>query len=252
MTTRYDCALNNIALSSLDGRICVTDVTECAPKIRFAAASRPGAGMHLLRRSRESLDVQVRLLIHESRIVQRRSIMQRILAWAEDGGWLTTCDRPGQRLRVVCRQTPAMSALEWLQELTLTFTALCPPCWEAADPVTAATAAEAELTVPGTATSCPVDASVLNQGGDVLTTLTLTAAETSMTFDGLSVPAGAEVHILWENGCLRAFTEAGSILLHRTADSHDLLQAPCGIAFSVSVLADQPVLATFSARGRYL
>ena len=252
MTTRYDCALNGVPLSSVDERICVTDILESAPRLALTTASRPGDGLHLLQRKRESLAVQVRFILPVADVTLRRAIVQQVTAWAAPGGVLTTSDRPGQRLSVVCQALPAVSALCWLDEMMLTFCAMNPPFWEDASPVSVEFSDDATLTLPGTAPEAPVEAVVTNEGDASLTTLTLSAGITFMTFEGLNLPAGGVFTLTTEDGVLCARCDDTSVLLCRTDDSDDQLLLPCGEEGFLTVSADQPVTAVFSGRGRYL
>lgn len=252
MTTRYDCALNGESLSGLDPRICVTDILESAPRLSLTTAARPGHGLHLLQAKRETLTVQIRFIVPVGDVTVRRAIVQQVNAWAAAGGVLTTCDRPGQQLHVVCQSLPAASALCWLDEMALTFCAVNPPFWEEEAPVSVEFSDDATLFLPGTAPEAPVEAAVTNEGGAALTTLTLSAGDTSMTFDGLSLPAGGVFTLTMEDGLLCARCDGEPVLLRRTDDSDDLMLLPCGEEGFVSVSADQLVTAVFSARGRYL
>lgn len=249
--TRCDCALNGASLSALDPRIRVVDVIETAPQRRRQTADHPRCGMFLLRQTRQHLGVQVRFLLQEEDVVQRRTLMQKVLAWAEPGGLLTTSDRPGQQLHVVCAASPSVSALSWLDELTVEFRAYRLPWWESAAPVSVTTADTAGLTVPGQG-EAPVSAEVVNTGADTLTALTLAAGQTRMTFEGLALPAGSAFRLDFADGFLTAAIDGASVLHGRTDDSDDWLLAPCGQPCQVCVTADQPVRAAFSARGRYL
>ncbi|MBQ8202215.1 MAG: hypothetical protein IJZ74_10685 [Clostridia bacterium] len=252
MITRYACALNQIPLDSLDTCIHITDLTELSPKHRIVTAATPGNGLRLLRRTRDSLTVRVSFILHEYDTVRRRNVLQKVYAWASPGGTLTVSDRPGQQLTVICEKLPAMSALTWLDEMSIDFTACEIPFWEASQRTAVTTSDNALLTLPGTADECPVSCTVVNTGDAAFTTLTLTVGDTSMTFTGLSVAAGESFLLNVNDGCLSAKTGDTSVLLSRTDDSSDLLLACAGKEVSVSAAADQPVVATFSARGRYL
>lgn len=252
MTTRYSCALNGVSLDALDERIHITDVTELPPKQRVATAARPGDGLHLLSRVRESLTVRVQFLIHSSDTLHRRQVMQKIQQWAEHGGVLTIGDRPGQQLTVVCDGTPAISALSWLDEMSIDFTAYATPYWEAVIPTEATTSDNAYMTVPGTADYAPVSVTIRNEGEAPLTTLTLVVYNTAMSFPALDLDPGYEMTLAVEDDRLRVTRYGENILISRTPESADLLLAPCGKEFRAYVSANQHVSVTFSVRGRYL
>lgn len=252
MITRYQCALNGVPLHSLDEGVHIIDYTELPPQRRVVTSATASHGLRLLTRVREALTVQVRFMLVNPDPERRRALLQRVLAWAGGGGVFTTPERPGQQLQVVCTSTPAMSALAWLDEMTLSFTAYAVPFWEGCDAVHQAITSEGTLLLPGSAGDAPVDCTVTNTGSEPLTTLHLTCGDTHMTFDGLSLAPGAIFSMQTAGGLLRAEADGVSCLMQRSGDSSDFLLAPCGQECPIAVSADQPVTAIFSARGRYL
>ncbi len=252
MMTRYLCALNGIPLHGLDASIHVTDITELPPAQRIQTAARPGHGLHLLSRVRERLTVRVSCIVQEYDVVRRREVLQKLRAWANPGGVLTTNDHPGQQLTVECTGLPTESAQSWLDELTFDFTAYAVPFWEAAEATAVTTDSSGTLALPGSAEAAPVDVTLINKGTALLYSVTLTVGDTSMTFSALNLAAGATLTLTVEADCLRATVGGVSVLSCRTEESDDLLLARCGAENAVSIQAAQPVSATFSARGRYL
>ena len=252
MKTPFDCALNGVLLSSLDEAICVQDIREEAPKLRTSALSLPMEGQRLLRQQRESLTVQVIFAIHAEDPVRRRAVLQNVLAWAAQGGLLTTLDRPGQQLSVLCTALPAMSAEDWAAPLTLSFTSVRVPYWEATDEVTVSGSAVLTLDTPGTAESAPVDVVVINDTTSLVDTLTLYCGGTRMEFTDLHLPSSGMFLLLQSGGILSAQVAGRSVLPCRTPESDDLLLAPCGRSCVVYASAAEPLQATFTVRGRYL
>lgn len=249
MNTRYSCALDGVSPERLDACILVTDITEMAPRCQVVTSATLRHGLRHLRRVRQSLTVRISFLLREYDPVQRRAAMQKLFAWAEGGGVLTTSDRPGQQLRVECDTLPAMSALCWLDEMSLSFTAYETPFWESAEMTESA---DGLLLLPGTADEAPVDAQIVHQGSGTLTEMTLRCGDTAISLQGLALSPGAEISIRADNGVLHILNSGESLLMHRTPESHDLLLAPCGVATTVSAEGDQPLSASFRARGRYL
>lgn len=252
MTTPYQITLNDVALSALDETICVTDIREDAPVMRTASAALQGGGLRLLRHERESLNVQVSFAIQEPDRNRRAEIFRSVLAWAEAGGILVISGREGQQLHVICTASPVLHAEDWTETLTLTFTTTTSPYWEDAEVTCAAVPTLNTLTLPGNTGDAPVSVYIVNGGSETMTRLVLTCGSTRMVFDGLSVAVGATFQLLYEDGILTAETDGESQLRFRTADSDDLLLAPCGKSCVVHASADQSVSAVFSARGRYL
>ena len=252
MSNRFSCALNGISPESLDSAIRVTDLTELPPVCRVVTAPTLRHGLQLLRRVRESLTVRVSFVLAEHDPARRRELLSRLHAWADPGGVLTTSDRPGQQLTVVCDTLPMLSALCWTDEVQLEFTAYGVPFWESAEETHVTTTACAALLLPGTADECPVGVIVAHTGSAPLTSLTLQCGDTQMTFEGLSLSPGGVFTLAVTDGLLHADADGESVLMKRTGDSHDLLLADCGEETPVAVSADQPVSAVFHGRGRLL
>lgn len=251
MTTSFDCALNGVLLSSLNERICVLDVQESAPKVHQTALTLYPEGRQQLLSRRESLTVEVIFSIHEEDPIRRASVMQRVRAWANAGGILTTADRPGLQLTVICAGLPAITSDSWTEKCTLTFQTTCCPYWEDAEVTSASGTGPLTIILPGTAESAPVNAHILNTSGETITRITLRAGSTQMTFEGIQFPSGCMLILNQTDGPLKVQMNGESILHCRTADSDDQLRLPCGMESTIYATADGAVSAGFSARGRY-
>lgn len=252
MTTQFDCALNGILLSSVDDRICVLDIQENAPKLRTTSLALHPEGQHMLRQTRDSLTVQVRFAIHEEDPLRRREAAQAVHTWAAKGGLLTTSDRSGQQLTVICTGYPAVAAGDWTQELTLTFQSARVPYWEDAETTSVSGSSVLTLTTPGTAESAPVDVVVVNNTAQTITHLKVRCGSTEMNFEGINFPANTMFVLNQTDGPLSARVMGSSILHCRTAESADLLLAPCGQSCTVYASADAPLQSSFTVRGRYV
>lgn len=252
MTPRFSCALNGVTPESIDPAFRVTDLTELPPRRRVSTLPTLRHGLMLLRRVRESLTVRVSFVIPEHDPVRRRELLHRLHAWAEPGGVLTTSDRPGQQLQVVCDTLPLLTALSWSDEIQLEFTAYAVPFWEYEELTQVATDSAALLSLPGDVEEIPVSCRVTNTGASALTTLTLQCGATEMTFTGLNLSPGGVFALEAGGGLLRATADGTSVLMQRTGASSDLLMADGGADTPVSVTADQSVSAVFEARGQLL
>lgn len=251
MTTPFTCALNGVSLSSLNSRICILDIRQDAPKLRASAFALPGGGQHFTQ-TRESLTLRVTFAIQSETPAQRRKTAQAVFAWAMQGGVLTVSDHPGQQLTVVCAELPATSCEDWTEPLTIAFTTTHCPYWEDASATTVTGTGAQTLTLPGTADSAPVDATITNAGTEDVTRLIIQCGATSLVFEDVLLPAGDKLYLQTKNGVLSAVIAGESVLARRTAGSSDLLLAPCGKACTVYATALQSLQATFSARGRYV
>lgn len=252
MTPRFSCALNGATPESLDPALRVTDITELPPRRRIATVPTIRHGLRLLTRVRESLTVRISFVIPEYDPARRRALLQKLHAWADPGGALTTSDRPGQLLHVACDTLPMLSALAWSDVVNIDLTAYETPFWQQAEETCVITSGEAVLTLPGDAEDVPVSCTVTNTGSSAVTTVTLVCGSTQMTFSGLSLHPGESLVLDASGAHLSAAVNGESMLMHRTGESSDLLLADSGAATPVSVTADGTVSAAFHARGRLL
>lgn len=252
MTPRFSCALNGVTPESIDPALRVADLTELPPRRRVASVPTLRHGLQLLRRVRESLTVRLSFIIPVYEPARRRALLQKLHAWGDPGGLLTTSDRPGQQLQVVCDTLPMLSAMSWSDEIHMEFTACTPPFWEYAEETSVTTTGAATLLLPGDAEEIPVACEATNLGSEPLSTLTLSCGDTQMTFTGLSLAPGEALHLWLEDGLLHVTGGSESLLMCRTADSSDFLLADGGREEAVQVTGDQPVQAVFHGRGRLL
>lgn len=251
MTNQYTCALNGISLTALDDRICILDIREDAPKLHSSAFPLPGGGQ-VLEAVRERLTIRVDFAIHEEIPIRRKTAVQAVLAWAMAGGVLTVSDRPGQQLTVACTELPCIACEDWTESMTIAFTTTHCPYWEAASAVSVTGTSTQTLTIPGTASSTPVDATIINTGTEDVTRVMIQCGASCIIFEDILLPAGGKIILQTKAGVLSAHIYGESILANRTAESADLLLVPCGKACTVWATALQPLKTTFSARGRYL
>ena len=250
MTTNFNCALGGVSLSSLNGRICITDITEDAPRMHETTLPLHGGGQRVLRQARQSISVRVRFAIQEESIPLRSHIAGEIRRWAMQGGYLTISPRPGQRLHVACTGLPDLSGNGWPEELTLTFTSTFAPWWEDAENTSASGTGTVSLAVPGSAESTPLEVALINTSAATVTAVTLSCGDQHITFEDIALPTGGQLVISRVNGTFSAKLDGVSILRRRTMDSADELLVPCGETATLTV---SPALYTFcNVRGRYL
>lgn len=249
--TRYKVWLDQQGLQDLDPAICIIDLQEQPPSQLLSTAARAqGDGVFLARRARQSLSVTVRFAIREPHPARRQAILHKVRTWAQ-GSYLTTSDRPQQRLKVQAESLPTLqSALKWTDALSITFTAYETPFWEDAQPTASATST---LYLPGDAPSAPVDVRWLC-AADAPDEVTIATPLSRLTFCGLPLHAGQELVISHESGTLTATIDGADVLPHRTPESSDDLLLPCGQTSTVTLTADGAAASSciFSARGRWL
>ena len=221
--------------------------------------SRRSGGLHLLRRQREQLSLRVRFLIEEYDIAARHQLLHLVAAWAEAGGTLTLHEDGKRVLRVVCTQFPAMSTLNWLETLSLVFTAFSCPYWEDAAETSflmpnTSDAPSKLLAVPGDAPETPLNLLIRNIGDTAITTLTISAAG-KISFQGLTLAPGAAIRIHHDAGVFAAEMVSDdstvSILPYRTPDSADDLLLRPGVLNEIRVEAGSAAFVSGRCKGRY-
>ena len=256
MRSRYLAALDGVELSAIAPEIIVTDITHNAPVREVRASSIAGRnGKLYMRTVTSSTGVTVSFEIHTPDVRRRAAIMEDVQRWAMPGGVLTTSDRPDRVLRVVCDSPPAIgSAKNWTGVCSIGFVAYAVPFWEDETPrrVTISGNGSKSLFVPGFAAPASVEATVKNTGSGVISSVTMTAGDTSMTFSGLALEAGQTMTLAHDaRGLLTARIGGASVLDKRTAVSSDELELDPGRNAALTVTTDGTASTTFAVRGRY-
>lgn len=258
MMDRYDIRLNNRRLADLGESVFVTDVSEGAPSEDVSGEEFGGRdGTRLVSVTRRSLQVTATLVIRERDIQRKADVYERVRLWARGGGYLMLGGRHGQRLYVERVQLPSLgSAKKWTDGLKVVFAAYAKPFWESAYEVvatigTAATSGSATLLPPGGGEKCVVDAEVTAVGGAV-STLTVTAGDTSMAFASLGLAQGQTLRVgHTEDGLLYIRIGNTSAMGKRTGASSDELELMPGVPGAVSFSANRTCRAVFKTRGRW-
>ena len=256
MRSRYLAALDGVELSAIAPEIIVTDITHNAPVREVRASDIAGRNGKLYTRTvTSSTGVTVSFEIHTPDVRRRAAIMEDVQRWAMPGGVLTTSDRPDRVLRVVCESPPTVgSAQKWTGVCSIGFVAYAVPFWEDEAPrrVSITGNGSKNLFVPGFAAPASVEATVKNTGSGAISSVTLTAGDTSMTFNGLSLGTGQTLTLAHDaRGLLTARIGGTSVLDKRTAASSDELELEPGRNATLTVATDGTASTTFAVRGRY-
>lgn len=256
MRTRYLAALDGVELSAIAPEIIVTDITHNASVREVRASDIAGRNGKLYTRTvTSSAGVTVSFEIHTQDVRRRAAIMEDVQRWAMPGGVLTTSDRPDRVLRVVCESLPTVgSAQKWTGISSIGFVAYSVPFWEDEAPrrVIITGNGSKSLFVPGFAAPASVEATIKNTGSGTISTVTLTAGDTSMTFTGLALKAGQTLTLAHDaRGLLTARIGGTSVLAKRTAASSDELELEPGTTAALSVSTNGTASTAFEVRGRY-
>lgn len=254
MLSYFDAAINGRWLSDVDESVYVIDVKEQSKEQTESVARTMVSGSRFIRKIRHSLSVIISFYITEREPQRRADVLQYVQEWALSGNQLEVDYRNGQRLIVVCDNPTALSSANaWTELLTITFSAYEFPYWVDQTGTTVTTSGSGQMRPSGQYQHAPCDVSVTNKGSSAITNMIIRSGETSITFDGISLPAGGKLEIVHSlNGLLSAKIGGQSILANRTDSSSDDLLVSGGRQNDISVSADQAVSAVFVAWGVHL
>ena len=254
MISRYDATLNGISLASISGDILVLDINP-TPAVfgdeRIQTAKRYGSRM--VRRNYESASVSISFEIHAYDIRKRQEICNAVVKWAKNGGVLESNDRQGQFLRCVCSQYPAIeSARNWIDPVTVAFTAYEIPFWQEKDTVSVkltGTSKTGSLYIPGNVDGTLVEATI--KANASLSSVTLGVNSRTLTLSGLSISSGGIINITYDEHGIQSIKNGNTSLLSKRTGVDDLI-GNCGESNSLSLTASASVDATFIGRGLWL
>lgn len=258
MISRYRVWLNDVSMDSISPDILIHDIQYADVQFQdyFSNRARSNGG-YLSNRYLRDAAVTITFEIHRYRPADRQRICEDVAKWAMEGGILKTNDRIGEQLRVLCKAPPVIaSALNWTDELSLTFFAPGLPYWE--DEI------ETTLTLTGTSGSGTLLCGGYAADGFVevdltanaagLTNFTLTVGSTTMTVSGLTNMArGAKVYIGYDDEHFLYIKDGSdnSLFDKRSPVGHDDLRAVAGQENTVSFTANKNVTVVFRTRGLY-
>ena len=256
MKSRFTAIMDGISLNEIDDRIVITEVEHYPASVFYDATSIANRyGQIITNKTYSETECRITFMLRVYRTDERQKACQEIVRWAK-GSILEVNDRPGQRLRCVCKQPPAISSVEyWLREITMIFTGYAVPFWEETIPselVLLGDDEEGTLFVPGNAEDPFVSVEVTPQSG-TLTSITLTVGEYSIALTGLNVSTSQTLVISYDDRNIQSIKVGNnSVLSKRTASSSDDLIAKVGGNSNCSVTSNVNVKAKFTARGCWL
>lgn len=231
MMSRYSVWLNDRGLNEISPDIVITDIayTPSSPAFtgnRIAAADGQMSGKDGYIGPNK---VTVSFMVRAYNTQERQEIVQDIVKWTANGGWLKTSDRPGQRMYVQPSKYPAVSSVQgWTDNLTAEFTAFDYPFWQDESPKTVTLNAgdEEEIFVPGFRKTY-VEATIVPS--ETMTNFTIECGDTYIEIDDISIPAEQEIVLAYtdDHHILKIESNGVSLLDKRTPESNDdLLLAP--------------------------
>lgn len=255
MKSRYEAWLNDKALSSIDPVIYISDIAYQSPNLVRTSANIAGAsGTHtsdtvFIGDTKISVSFAVRAYLTD----ERQRIVNAIVSWAINGGWLKLSDRPGQMIYVLPSRLPAVtSVMRWTDNLSIEFTAFDYPLWvdEQQQKVTLTNGETGSLYLPGEWKSY-VEAEIT--AGAVITSFAISCDDTDMILDNLTVSDGDVIKVTYSarHHILSITNGSVSLLNKRSANSDDDLIAVPGKNV-VSFSADGTATCTLKVRGVHL
>lgn len=206
MILRRRVFLNGAALDAADPRILIQAIEPAAGKDSISAAALgDGYGSRMTEEHRDSLDITVRFSINEKsyRPQARAAVLEKALAWAVKGGWMTVNYKPGRRIRVIPVQLPGEGdAADRGTQYTITFRAYGCPWWQETEAVPATgSGSSASVTVnSGGSRETDLEFTFKNTSGAAVNTLTVTATTadlktTQMSFASLGLADGETLRV---------------------------------------------------------
>ena len=237
-------ALGGVQMDSLDNRILIAGVEPGAGKEQISTVPLyGGVGSRVTGKHRDSLDVTVKFGVWRGseEAEARAAVLEKVMAWAAGGGWLTLNSKPDRRLRVILAQAPGEGDLYTIgNQYTLTFRALGVPYWQAKEPeivqVKNANSLDVAFGVAGSVETV-LEASFKNTSGSTVNSFQVASGGQQLVFAGLGLANNETLHIdHLDNGeryTFRARIEstAGvyrSVLDKRTGSSDDEIQMTPG------------------------
>lgn len=265
MILAHRVALNGVELDELDERINIKSVEGGAGKMSISAqATAGGSGQRITGWHRDTMDVIVKfsMTIMPEELEARNAVLEKINAWAAEGGYLTVNYKANRRVFVECVQAPGEGDLyEWTTVYSITFRAYAVPYWEEAAEVSRTSAVGSaegvSMDVAGSAET-EADITLQNMSGMIINNVTVRAGDSVISFTGLGLEGNERLvirhEIIGRKKLLRILIAGGaerSVLAKRTQESSDDLAVKPGTrAFSFS--ADRACQMTVGVRGRFV
>lgn len=263
MILAHRVSLDGVQLDEVDERIVIRGIEEGSGKDTISTQARAVDGVRVSGKRRDSLDITVKfaVLLRKYQMAERAEVLEKVNAWAMNGGILRVGHRENRRIRVILAQAVgAGDAWTYESDYTITFRACGVPYWEedTAESITSGTSAEGtvSLNVRGSAkTVC--DVTLQNMSGANIASATVKAGSSQIVLESIGMAAGESLVIDHDSEGLIRIRIRGtdgkyrSILGKRTPGSADDLFVMPGTQ-SVYFKAQRAVRMTANVRGRFL
>lgn len=256
-------ALNGLWLDEIDERIVVTGIKPSDANENITTTEAAGGyGSRITGRGRTMLDVIVsfQLMIngrYGDGMQQAAELLEKVNAWARNGGWLTAAHKPDRRISVMLAQAPGEDDVFGFgkKEYQLTFRAYGVPYWEQEQERSVTfgggnSSGSNGISVDGSAQT-QADVVLTNTSGMTINNATIHVGGKSMSFENLGLGGGESLTVDHSDGLVRIRIGGRSAMQMRTSSSaDDFMINPGGNAVWFS--AQRACRMTVSWRGRYL
>ena len=254
---RISAYINGQALTDAAPLAIIRQVTESPAESELVTAERPGReGIAFVIHKRTRMNVSIDFVVRSIFDLEARAAeIEAAAAWAQNG-ILELSNKPGRQLNMIVTRRPVFGAArDYNQVFSVECAAISCPFWQDKDfsSVTATgTTGSAALIPSGTVERLPLEF-VVTPASAAMTSLEVSVNGKSMTFSSLSVAAGKEFKLRYDENGLQWITNDGtSALQYRTAASADDLYVYPRQSNTITFTANTAVSATFKARGLYL
>lgn len=265
MQLRHRVALDGMQLDSVDSRIMISRIEtgEGKDNVQSVSLADNSVGSRVTSIHRDSIDITIkfRIRLKKRRMEEREEVVEKVNAWAMNGGWLTTNYKTNRRIRVF-RAKPAVAGdpWEWTKEYAVVFRACGVPYWQEQTPTTMRqqNVSSANMTIGISGSDKTVmEAEFKNTSGSTCNTFSINTGESNMVFTDLGLANGETLVIDHDDNGKRCLLRlrirsAGGVyrsVLDKRTGSDDLDVTP-GIK-NVSVSAGNAGTITISCSGRY-
>ena len=255
-------ALNGLWLDEVDPRICISGVEPGDGKETITSVdAAAGYGQRITNRRRNTLDIVIKFqLLQRGRIVEnlqaRAELLEKVNAWARNGGWMTLNYKPDRRVNVILAQAPGEGSLwDYTKEFTLTFRAYSVPYWEQETERSVtfgggSASGSSAIQVEGSAQT-QADVYLTNTSGMTINNATIYVGGNTMYFENLGLGGGETLTIDHSDGLVRIRIGGRSAMQMRTSSSaNDFKVSPGGNGVGFS--AQRACRMSVRWRGRYL
>lgn len=244
-------------LDEIDDSIVIRKTDFGVPNESVQTAERMGGwGSRVTGQHWNQLEATVAFAIDipKTEMGRRREVFDKVVAWANQKGWLMFSRVSDRRMYVDKVVIPSGGDMrDWTDEYTIIFRAYSVPFWESSTPTTTPakdlTSGSVTIDVDGTAPGV-LDVSFRNISGKTITNFEVSAGGNTLTLNGVNILAGETLNITHpteSGGLLKIYSGSRNVYSLRTG-SDDLVVKPGKVTVTVSATRTGRLTVTNRAR----